>query len=98
MDWASLCWRVGGGGGGGGSGGGLQDPPQYLEVVEWLVLLGRVAGAVIGGVGVREAQHPQAVRRHHQVSLFGVEGRARRRPWLHLEATQSGRDAHQESR
>lgn len=95
VDWASLCWRVGGGGGGGG---GLQDPPQHLEVVERLVLLGRVTGAVIGGVGVREAQHPQAVGRHHQVSLFGVEGRAGRRPRLHLEATQSGHDARQESR
>lgn len=84
VDGASLRWRVGGGGGGSG-GGGLQDPPQRLEVVERLVLLGGVAGAVIRGVGVREAQHPQAVGRHHQVSLLGMEGRARRRPWLHLQ-------------
>lgn len=72
-----LCWRDGG--------GGLQDPPQHLVVVERLVLLGGVTGAVVCGEGVREAQHPEAIRRQQDVCLFRVEERAGRRTRLDLK-------------
>lgn len=72
-----LCWRDGC--------GGLQDPPQHLVVVERLVLLGGVTGAVVCGVGVREAQHPKPIRRQQDVCLFRMEEWAGRGTRLDLK-------------
>ena len=65
-------------------GGSTQDPSQHLVGGEGLVLLGRVAGAPLRLVGVGEAQHPQAVRRQHQLRPLGVEDGTREGAGLDL--------------
>lgn len=72
-----LWWRDGS--------GGLQDPSQHLVVVKRLVLFGGVTGAVICGVGIREAQDPKTIRWQHDICLFRMKEWTGRRTRLDLK-------------